>query len=283
MSVTEPLDKLSRFTFDWSDTLCDPAHGCCDYHRMWSLVRLVETGGTLPEGSDFFYRELRKSARPDGVRVLLSGAADTGLSAIAAGAFCGQVVPLTVVMADRCRTPLEQARLYALSAGFHLETQQGTLDQIVTEPVDAIMAHSFLAFIPPADRPALFAAWSRLLRSGGRVLLSQRLQPEDSDYTRKRPPVEIAERRAELGRKLEKSNPVSAPIATILNAAERLWLNPMGGNPIKDSELRAFCDDAGMDVTEVCFDDDLSTSTSPFALRSQALTRKRAEIVIVKR
>ena len=50
----EPLQSLSRFSFDWANTLCDPEHGCAPYHRMWSFIRLLESGGALPNGQTFF-------------------------------------------------------------------------------------------------------------------------------------------------------------------------------------------------------------------------------------
>ena len=51
--MSEPLVALSRFAFDWANTLCKTEHGCASYHQMWPFLRLIETGGVLPAGEAF--------------------------------------------------------------------------------------------------------------------------------------------------------------------------------------------------------------------------------------
>lgn len=277
----EPLDALARFAFDWAGRLCDPANGCASYHRMWTLVRLLETGGALPAGVPFFDRELPKLARDGQIRVVLSGCADTGLMTLAANAVAqaGLVPQITAI--DRCATPLKQCRLWAAASGLGLTTHAGAIESFDGRGADAILVHSFLVFIPPEDRPALFAAWARILRIGGRVLMSQRLVPPGGTYRRLRPPEEIRARRDSLAAALDRHCPVSADRAEILDAAERLWVNALGGNGTWAEDIRSLAHGAGFEVTDIA-EDASRTSGSPFAAKSSALSRARAEIVLTR-
>ncbi len=281
VSIVEPLDKLSRFAFDWAETLCSKDLGCFDYHRMWTLVRLLESGGALPSGEDFFDAELPRVAKDGHVRVLLSGGADTGLLTLAANACLRAGLTPDVKMIDCCATPLEQCRILALQNGIQFEAVQGSADSVCVGPVDAIMAHSFLFFVPREARPALFRNWSRNLRLGGKVLMSQRLLAPDQQFKRERPADKIRERRERLAEALAVQNPVAADPNEILDAAERLWLHKMGGNGISLAEIESLCESSGFALESIQYDDE-ENSVSPFVLKSEALTRARANIALVK-
>lgn len=277
----EPLEELARFAFEMAPTLCSDAKGCVDYHRMWSLVRLIESDGALPAGSAFFDHELPTTARDGRAKVVLSGAADTGLMALACNALMAAGMTPQVVVVDRCATPLRQAEAFGQANGVQTTTIKGTLDQLDVVGADAIMAHSFLAFIPQSDREALFQSWARALRVGGKVLLSQRLVPEGDEYERKRPAQKIKDRRVSLEQKLRKYCPVDAEISDLLDMAERLWLNPMGGNGVYASQLRDLCDKTGFALESITYDGS-DASVSPFAIGSEATKRARANVAMVR-
>lgn len=279
--VVEPLEALGRFAWDWAEILCDKTHGCADYHRMWTLVRLLESDGALPAGSAFFDAELPKAARDGTARVLVSGGADTGLMTLAVNACARADVTPEIVMMDRCETPITQCRLFARQIGVAFDGFKGTLDTLDIVPVDAIVAHSFLAFIPQEARPALFQAWSRHLRPGGRVLMSQRLLAPGAVYDRERPADKIAARRADLAAAFEDQTFLNADVEQFLSAAERLWLHEMGGNGVSQEQIAGLCADSGLVIETIAFDGDAG-SVSPFALKSEAVKRRRAGITLVK-
>ncbi len=280
--ATEDLVDLAGFAFQSAPSTCDPADGCMAYHRAWSLVRQLESNARPPEGGAFFTRELRKLASSGGtVRVLVSGAADSGLPSHVARAYAGTGQKFTLVVVDRCRTPLAQIERYAASIGAEIETTRATLDQIDIEPVDAILAHSFLSFIPTKELPALFAAWSRSLRQGGVVLMSQRMQPEDQPYTPRNPAAHLAKRREDLIATLAKGNPFPLSQDQILQAAEGLWLNPMGGVPAYEQVIRQVGDAVGLRLESIDLDEG-KTSLSPFVMKTDAVRRARAELVMRK-
>ncbi|MBC7604047.1 MAG: hypothetical protein H7255_15480, partial [Ramlibacter sp.] len=144
----EPLDRLARFSWDWAPSLCNPAHGCLDYHRSWSLVRLLELGGALPAGLEFFTRELAEIARGPSRRVLVSGGADTGLAAMTIAAFRAEGCDPDLVFVDRCATTARQNALLAAHLGLAMEVQVRDAAEVCCDPVDAVVAHSFLHLLP---------------------------------------------------------------------------------------------------------------------------------------
>jgi SAM-dependent methyltransferase len=225
-SAQEPLRELARFSFDFAPHFCDPAHGCTAYHRGWSTVRLHESGGKLPSGFEFFRRELLDLAAERGtgrLRVMLAGVADTGLATLVLQALRPEGVEPELVVVDRCRTTLEQHGIFLRLRGVTAEYLQADAVDVSVLPVDAILAHSFIGFIPEARREALFLNWNRLLVPGGRVLVSERFLQAGVEP---RSPISSDERTARLARLvavLEDEGTSSREIQEIAEAARRLW------------------------------------------------------------
>jgi SAM-dependent methyltransferase len=117
----------------------------------------------------------RRSLSPEPLRVLISGAADTALTAIVAHAFRDPDT-VRIVLAERCETTVQQNRLFARHLGIGLEVHPGDIRELDCAPVDAIVAHSFLNYFDDTQRDELACAWMRVLKPGGVVLLSNRLE-----------------------------------------------------------------------------------------------------------
>ncbi len=166
-ALREPLEELARFAFDAAPRLCRPDHGCAPYHRAWSMIRLLTKGGALPGGLDYFAPRLKQAARDGHCRVLLSGAADTGLAAMVLEASRQVGVAAQIVLADRCATTLEQNRRYAERLGQRFELHQTDLAALNCDPVDVVLTHSVLHFSPPQARGDIIRSWARILRPGG--------------------------------------------------------------------------------------------------------------------
>lgn len=179
----EPLLQLARFSWDWAPLLCDPAQGCRDYHRCWSSVRLLQKGGALPAGSAFFQDELASLVAADRRRILISGSADTGLMAMVFTICKAMGAAPKIVLVDQCRTTVTQNRILADYLGLQADIRQGDIKTLDCPPVDAVIVHSFLGFFPRPERQQVIGAWGRLLRPGGKVLMSATLaQSEDVPY-----------------------------------------------------------------------------------------------------
>jgi SAM-dependent methyltransferase len=171
-ALIEPLAFLARFSWDWAPLLCNPEHDCCAYHRSWSLVRLIQKAGALPAGLSFFQEQIAGLVAQDRKRVLISGAADTGLLALVCNIFRSLEADPQIVLIDRCRTTVTQNRILASYLGLDADIKQGDIREIDCEPVDAVIAHSFLVFFPQPARQEVINAWGRVLKPGGKVLMS---------------------------------------------------------------------------------------------------------------
>jgi len=191
--VDEPLAPLARLSWDRAPELCRPEHGCLDYHRCWSMVRLLRQNGALPSGADFFLREIRTEASADRKRVLISGAADTGVPALILTAFEQADVFPELVIIDQCRTPILQNRTLFDSLRLKAEIRCGDICDLQCEPVDVVVAHSFLHFFPEPARSEVSRAWLRLLKPGGLLLLSNSVCPSESVGPPAKPPGLIEE------------------------------------------------------------------------------------------
>jgi SAM-dependent methyltransferase len=241
----EPLSQLARFAFDWAPVLCCPEHGCTTYHRAWSPLRLVESGGALPAGKAFFHSHLQ-ALGPD-ARILISGGADTGLLALAATAFDGRRDLPSFVFADRCETTVMQNRLLARSLGLRLEAGAADIREFECAPVDAVLAHSFLIYFDAEGQDAVIRNWSRLLKPGGRVLMSNRLADPSVERTTERDPVDIGHKLRALERNLSKLDWPAADRETLKSLAAQLWSTPKRG-PLSKPRLLECLERAGLEL-----------------------------------
>lgn len=180
----ESLDSLARHAFEQAPLLCAPRQGCCDYHRIWGLARLASPDGPELAGAAFLREELaRHAASLPAPRVLISGGADGGLLALVDEALQSVAASPRLLFVDRCATAVEVNQRLAGSLAAEVSLFQGDILDFTCEPVDLIVAHSFLNFFTPALRRALFLRWADLLKAGGRILLSNKL----AQQARRRP------------------------------------------------------------------------------------------------
>lgn len=273
----EPLARLARFSFDWASTLCCAEHGCADYHRAWSALRLLELDGAVPAGWRFFHDALGKLPEGNNPRVLVSGSADTGLTAIAAFALPGA----RIVVADRCATTLEQNRLFARHLGREFELHQGDLQALDCAPVDAVLAHSFLIFFTPAQQREVVNTWRRVLKPGGVLLMSNRLTTATTPTLPRHTEAELEARLVRLADRAASLGWAGADIEALRTTAQRFWSQP-GSPRMAEAQLRALLDEGGFDLLQLDYDD----SKAPSGPRSQTHAAQkgyRAEIIARRR
>lgn len=275
----EPLAELAAFAFDWAHCLCDPQDGCRDYHRAWSIVRQIETGGALPAGRSFFGKALRDLAQGGRIRILLSGSADTGLAAMVVKELRPHGIEPQIVLADRCLTTLEQNRLFARHAALDLQTVQMDAADLRIAPVDAIIVHSFLGFFAPSARQAVVDMWARNLAPQGRVLISNRLSTGQTTPRPAADPVDLARRKAEIAANAAAQGFPPSRAAAIAEAAERLWQIRIGNPQLGEAELLGLLTKAGLAV-ERMEKDPSGMTVSPIIMQTDARRRDRAEMVV---
>lgn len=180
--VPEPLLESASLAHRWASTSCtlDASTGtsCAWYHGFWQYLRAMGLAPTLGEQGPFLLETLRPLASAGGrERVLVSACADYSLPAHVIHAYRGAGADLALAVVDRCETPLRLTRWYAEREGWPIATRRhDILSYQSTAAFSVIVANSVLGYFEPGLRPALFAAWSRLLRPGGVLILTNRFR-----------------------------------------------------------------------------------------------------------
>jgi SAM-dependent methyltransferase len=227
----EPLELLARFSWEWAPLLCDSEHGCSGYHRCWSTVRLFQRGGALPAGFEFFRREIADLVNEGRTRVLISGAADTGLMALVCAVFGALSTEPEIVLVDRCRTTVTQNQILANYLGLRADIRQGDVRDLDCEPVDAVIAHSFLLFFPEPERRQVIDVWGRALKPGGKVLMSAHIAKHERVENPPKDEAKILAGRASLVRAALENGFPECDAQELGDTAEAIWRKQHGHVP----------------------------------------------------
>lgn len=163
----EDLPRLAAESFELSKPLC---RGCGQVHAVWPYIRLARasTGVELP--SSHLQSVLTALIAEDRRRILIAGAADTGLLALLARA--GASRDLEIVVLDRCETPLALCRRWAARSSQRIATLREDLRDLgTTACFDLVLVHGTLHFIAAAERLDVLARLRRSLADGGHLVL----------------------------------------------------------------------------------------------------------------
>lgn len=258
--VFDPVAEAAAVAWREAPGLCgvDPVSGVrCDwYHGLWLYTRLFGLNNTLSRHAGLYLDALAPLARDgDHSRVLVSGAADYLLPALPIAAYGRAGADLALTVNDRCETPLRLSRWYGQRIDVALETRrQSLLDGAVLGEHDVVCAHSLLNFVDPEQWPALFRAWHRILRPGGRLLLANAIRPDA-------PPGLSgfdADRAASLGRRIRDAaatQPASVmPPAAAFDRAVDAYLRHFMIYPTRSrADLLGLFEDAGFAIDDARF------------------------------
>jgi len=138
---------------------------------------------SCPDDHATFYRRSLMQAIGDGHdEILISGAADEVMLRHVVDALPLSARGIRVTVVDVCAAPLDRCRRFATEVGAQVETIR--CDLTAWSPrrrFDVIVTDSFLTRFAPVDRSAVFAAWRRLLRSGGCVVTTAGVNESNSN------------------------------------------------------------------------------------------------------
>jgi hypothetical protein len=117
--------------------------------------------------------------------VLVAGAADAGLLALAEESTRGPERSLTV--ADRCATPLATCEAFAAARGFPVSALQHDFASASLERrYDIVLIHTILQFVQNAARADFMRRLSAALAPGGTLIAAERLRPQPGEAPRHR-------------------------------------------------------------------------------------------------
>lgn len=188
--IGEPLRESAPLMFQAAHAHCtggDGAKDCRAYHAMWQYLRLAGERRAVRVDGPLYVAAAEHLARTGRLeRVLISCTADYSILAhIAHGARRGGAKPVFDVV-DRCETALRMNAWYGAQRGLTVNAIRASILEF--EPrrhYDLICTHSFLEFLPLADRPMLFRLWRQWLASGGKLcfsnLAAERAVPADRE------------------------------------------------------------------------------------------------------
>lgn len=179
------LKQSAMEVFRKAPALCQPEHGCLHYHRLWPVARLAKSTGPTLAGVEFFEQQLGRLNYSSQIRILIFGAADTGLLATLCQCLGPEYKAVQFILVDRCATVIWQNECFAKCLGLDIEFIQADLQSLEIQPVDVIVAHSILNFFGEAARLEILAMWRTLLRKEGMVLLSNSVYAEEGQRFRK--------------------------------------------------------------------------------------------------
>lgn len=248
----EPIEEAAKFAWERAPDLCGP--DCLAYHRTWALTRFLSMGGGAPAGAVFYEHGLSDVRTLDAPRVLISGGADTGLLALAVQSVREDAARCEFIYVDCCGTPVAQNAMMGERLGLNLTTIQTDILSLDIAPVDAVLSHSFISFLPRAKRQALISLWAEHLSPGGVALATTGVATRVGQPRKPKDPSRLEERARRLG---EAARDWGMPPDDV-SAFERLlrddpMLQGLEGH-WTEGELRAAFEATGLAVELVAFD-----------------------------
>jgi len=170
--LIEDVPKLAADAFALAERLCG---ACRHLHSLWPYLRLSRAS-TGVEGGRSELEALLRRTFADHRRILIAGAADTGILALVARAGAAHELDITVL--DPCRTPLELNRRLAADWSLPLSTLHSPLQQLEAKrEFDLVLVHGTLHFIPPEHQQEVLARLARALRPNGLLVLLYNTSP----------------------------------------------------------------------------------------------------------
>ena len=163
---TEDLVEQAATQYRLAEQFCDT---CRNYHAIWPYRRLARVVATADASAPGFESTLDALFKTGKRKVLIAGAADTGLLALTART--GAAYDVNIVVLDRCRTPLELCRQFAQRWSLRSCTLHQDLTGLdLAAEFDVVFANSVLMFIAPELRIDVLRRLSRALRLDGRLV-----------------------------------------------------------------------------------------------------------------
>jgi hypothetical protein len=158
----EDLRKLAAESFELAIRHC---RSCNEMHVVWPYVRLTREGSDDASQIAAMLKEFAVVGRRS---LLIAGAADTGLLALAANAARGA----RFAVLDRCQVPLELCRRQARAWSIPVETVHQDLASLdLPGKFQVVLAHGTLPYLASEHHVDVLVRLRRALCPSGRLVL----------------------------------------------------------------------------------------------------------------
>lgn len=228
--------EIANFAWEKAEIFCQNNHGCVDYHKVWSLVRLLLKDDELPIGQELWKILLESTAHLDENRYLISGGADTGLLISLWTAIKDLNLPgffPKLVFSDQCKTPCAQVEFLSARLDAEIQTCVSNILDINETGFSGIVAHNFLLFFSHETRKNVISKWYDILTPGGALAIFQSVRREgildaklNSEENINRRVVEIKNKALEHGFTPSAINDLTQSIIKFWNLPEKITSRP---------------------------------------------------------
>ena len=151
--------------------------GCRAYHSAWGYLRLFDILPSVGRDHDALMEGLAVALSRQPRRILISGAADSGILAYVAAACSVASIEPEITIIDQCETPLRVIAWYAKQIGVRVECRKADALALADDDFDLIVAHSFLNFFSDGGRQTLARSWHQAMRRGAKALVIAQVKP----------------------------------------------------------------------------------------------------------
>jgi SAM-dependent methyltransferase len=164
---SERLGDIAAEAYEVADRLCG---SCRNLHALWPYIRLSRSSTGLERNGSVLETALRSFIGEGLRKILIAGAADTGLLSLVVRAADDFDADITVL--DVCASPLELCRRLASQWSIPVKTvKQDLADLGERQTFDLVLVHGTLHFIAAEKRLNVLVRIHRALRPNGRLVL----------------------------------------------------------------------------------------------------------------
>lgn len=185
LDLEEPLVRTAPSAEVISDAVCEGSYiapdDCAWYHSVWQYLRIFRMVSTPTWHYDFYREALTPLARSEQFQnVLISGTADYSMLAHVLWHHKQTQSSANVTVVDSCETPLILCRWYAREEKTPIKVKQtNILKYRPNTKFDLIVTDAFLTRFPARQRAEVAEIWQSLLRSGGKLITTARIESSD--------------------------------------------------------------------------------------------------------
>lgn len=181
--MTWSIEDEARQAFELAQIYCGD---CRDYHMTRAFLKAGGHQQGPERDREMFAPLLQRLSKPE-ARVLIAGAADTGILDFVLSAIGERAPRITVI--DQCRTPLVLCERFGADRGVSITTVTGDLATAQLGPFDLIIGHVLMSFVPEDKQRDVLRRIAGMLAPEGNFVLALTNRPPEGS---RRSPMSVA-------------------------------------------------------------------------------------------